>query len=83
MWPIFALVLVGSLFPLHQLVEATTYTIGDPEYLRIFTKTYRQVWTEILSQGGYLVRTKSPFNCYQPGAAFPHRVRANEMGFAL
>ena len=49
--------MVGSLFPLHQLVEATTYTIGDPEYLRIFTKTYHQVWTEILSQGGYLVRT--------------------------
>ena len=51
-------IMVGSLFPLHhQLVEATTYTIGDPEYLRIFTKQYHQVWTEILSQGGYLVRS--------------------------
>jgi len=32
----------------------STYTIGDPEYLRIFTKAKHQVWTEILSQGGYM-----------------------------
>ena len=51
------MLVVGSLLPL-QLVEAKTYTIGDPEYLRIFTKTYHQVWTEILSQGGYLVRAQ-------------------------
>ena len=56
-WQFLALmIVVGSLLPLHlQLVEGKTYTIGDPEYLRIFTKTYHQVWTEILSQGGYLV----------------------------
>lgn len=29
------------------------YTIGDPVYLYVFTKTAHQVWTQILSEGGY------------------------------
>jgi len=31
------------------------YTIGDPLYLYVFTKKAHQVWTEIISQGGYPV----------------------------
>lgn len=29
------------------------YTIGDPLYLYVFTKKAHQVWTQLLSQGGY------------------------------
>ena len=51
-WVMGALLLLGLGI---QSARPTTYTIGDPEYLKIFTQRYHMVWTQILSQGGYMV----------------------------
>ena len=39
---------------------------GVTEYLRIFTKKYHQVWTQILSQGGYREPNFEALRNYKP-----------------